>query len=93
MGFAFVQVDGHAARVPGSGEISLERRWGWLRHKEKPPKTQSPQRFCDAIFFQVFSATLNEISLVLPLFALLEIVSACDVARDVFVTFHEDWIF
>lgn len=60
------------------------------RKTAEDPESSAVLR-CD--FFGFFSARLDEISLVLTLLALLEIVSACDIARDVFVTFHEYWIF
>lgn len=91
MVFAFVQVDGHAARIPGSGEISLGQRLERLQRKEKPPRTQRLRRFGVTVFLEVFSASADEISLGLPLFALLEIVAADHEASRVFGVHGRNW--
>jgi hypothetical protein len=76
MVFAFVQVDGHAARAPGTGENSLARRLERLRRKEEPLKTQRLQRLGGVAFSEIFSVRPDEFSSALAVAALLEIVNA-----------------
>jgi hypothetical protein len=54
MVFAFVQVDGHAARVPGTGENSSARRLERRQRKEKPPNLAEFSGLAVEIFSKFF---------------------------------------